>query len=241
MLVFTFIVLTVSLFAVSYVFLVMPRATDGADMDIQSTDYARNGLWNKDVSAGSLNAFRLARDCGYGIELSPALSKSGEITVRTNDLQKPTLKEVLKLIDGNVPIMIEIKREKNCKVLCKKLCLLLDGYYGAFAIESYDPSVLAFFKKYRPRYARGQIVPNPSSAKSKSRFSHFAATHLFVNVRSRPDFIVTDGNLIREPAFLLATRLFGKRGFVRPVKSERQYTICRKHSLYAIFENIKPQ
>ena len=241
MLVFTFIVLIISILAVTYVFLVMPRAADGADMDIQSTDYARNGLWDLNIPEGSIDAFRRANEYGYGIELSPFLSRNGEILISSKSQVKPTLRELLALIDGNVPILIEIKGGDNTAALCKKLCLIMDGYHGAFAIESLDPNVLGFFKKYRPRYARGQIVPSRSTVLKTSKLKHFALTHLFYNVISRPDFIVTDGNLIYEPAFLLATRVFCKRGFVRPVKNQRQYAICRKHSLYAIFENIKPQ
>ncbi len=241
MLVFTFIVLTISILAVTYVFLVMPRAADGADMDLQSTDYARNGLWDANIPAGSIEAFRLANECGYGIELCPVLSRNGEILIASKSPIKPTLRELLSLIDGNVPILIEIKSGTNTVALCKNLCLIMDGYHGAFAVESYDPKVLAFFKKYRPRYARGQMVSRRSAVFKTDRLKRFAHTHLFVNVISRPDFIVTDGNLIHEPAFLLATKVFCRRGFVRPVKSRRQYAICRRHSLYAIFENIKPQ
>lgn len=241
MLVFTFIVLTVSILAVIYVFLVMPRAADGADMDIQSTDYARNGLWDLNIPEGSIDAFRRANEHGYGIELCPFLSRNGEILISSGSQVKPTLRELLSLIDGNVPILIEIKSGSNIVSLCKKLCLIMDGYHGAFAIESLDPNVLGFFKKYRPRYARGQMVPSRSTMPKVGKLKRFALAHLFFNVISRPDFIVTDGNLIYEPAFLLATKIFCKRGFVRPVKTQRQYLICRRRSLYAIFENIKPQ
>ena len=58
---------------------------------------------------------------------------------------------------------------------------------------------------------------------------------------TRPDFIVTDGSLINEPAFLLATKLFGRRGFIKNVKKQQQYAYCRERSLYTLFERIRPQ
>ena len=245
MLVFTFIVLTISIVAVTYVFLVMPRASDGADMDMQSTDYAHDGLFDACVPRASLDAFRRAKEQGYGIELRIILSRDGEVCVFLGSHLRPPLKlnELLSLIDGNVPLLIEITRDSSSFALCKKLCLIMDAYSGAFAIESPDPKILGFFKQFRPRYARGQIVLTKSqiAVKGKSRLTHFMRRHLFTNVISRPDFIVTHGNLLREPAFLLATRIFSKRGFIRYVKNGRQYSICRKNSLYAIFENIKPQ
>ena len=144
----------------------------------------------------------------------------------------------------NVPLLIEIKSDRSSIKLCKQLCLILDGYGGAFAIESSDPKILSFFKDFRPRYARGQIVskkPEKIAGLPDNALFCFLRKHLFTNVISRPDFIVTEGNLIREPAFWFATRIFCKRGFVRNVRTPRQYSMYKKQSLYTIFENIRPQ
>lgn len=276
MLAFTIILLVLVILAVSYIFMVMPRVTDGADMDLQSADYAHRGLHSATVPENSLEAFRLARDGGYGIELDLRMSSDGEIfvfhddsllrmcrvnkriaSIKASEIRElflkgtahriPTLAEVLSLVDGQVPLLIEIKPDSNTPALCKKLCLIMDGYGGAFAVESCDPAVLIFFRKYRPRYARGQLISKFTVADAakdkripKNRFKLFALTHLFTNVATRPDFIAIDGRLMREPAFVLSTKLFRRIGFVWTVKTERQYELCRKQGLYAIFENIKP-
>ena len=276
MLIFTVVLLVLVILAVSYIFMVMPRVTDGADMDLQCADYAHRGLHGGTLPENSLPAFVAARDLGYGIELDLRMSADGEIFVFHDDsllrmcgVKKsisamkaaevrslflsgtanriPTLKEVLSLIDGQVPLLIEIKPDVNTPALCKRLCLIMDGYSGAFAVESCDPAVLIFFRKYRPRYARGQLVAKftPKDAAKdaripKNRFKLFALTHLFTNVATRPDFIAIDGRLMREPAFLLSTRLFKRIGFVWTVRTKWQYELCRKQGLYAIFENIEP-
>lgn len=276
MLIFTIVLLVLIILAVIYVFMVMPRVTDGADMDMQSADYAHRGLHGKGIPENSLAAFKEARDLGYGIELDLRMSADGEIFVFHDDSLRrmcgvngkisemksseikslrlcktaehiPTLKELLALVDGQVPLLIEIKPDSNTPALCKKLCLIMDGYGGAFAIESCDPAVLIFFRKYRPRYARGQLVSKFTLADAakdkripKNRFKLFALTHLFTNVATRPDFIAIDGRLMHEPAFMLSTKLFGRIGLVWTVRTERQYELCRKQGLYAIFENIKP-
>ena len=244
MLIFTVIILILIIFAVVYVFLVMPRVTDGADMDMQSADYARRGVHSGGIAKNSIPALVAARDLGYGIELELSISSNGEIFI--NNCQVPTLKEVLTLIDGQVPLLLEIKSDKKWHAVCKRICTLLDSYSGAFAVESSDPAVLSFFKKYRPRYARGQILtaPSPKSKKkaifSKKAFKNFTVLHLLTNIITRPDFIAIDGALMRKPAFLLATKLFGRVGFVRNVRNKRQYELCRSQGLYAIFENITP-
>ena len=188
-----------------------------------------------------MRAFEIAKERGYGIETYVSLSAEGKVVIA--DTQAP-LSALLSLLDGNVPLLIEIKSDRSSIRLCKQLCLILDGYGGAFAIESADPKILSFFKKIRPRYARGQITskhPERIVSLPDNAFLRFLRRHLFLNVISRPDFLVIDGSLMREPAFLLATRVFFKRGFVRGIKNAKQYSICRNRSMYTIFENIRPQ
>lgn len=45
------------------------------------TDYAHRGLHGGDIPENSLAAFRLAAECGYGIELDLQLSRDGEVMV----------------------------------------------------------------------------------------------------------------------------------------------------------------
>lgn len=270
MLLLTGIILILIMLAVVYVFLVMPRAVDRADMDLQSTDYAHRGLHSPNVPENSLWAFSLAKDAGYGIELDVRLSADRQIFVfhdedlfrlcgikkklceltsaeikklRLNNTNQsiPLLTEVLALVDGHVPLLIEIKNSPDTPRLCKLLSELLDTYSGAFALQSFDPRVLGFFKKYRPRFARGQLVTKLTAKEVKNPFLRIALFHQFTNIISRPDFISIDGKYINEPAFLMATHIFHSKGFVWTVKNEKQYSICRKNSLYAIFENIKPK
>ena len=257
MLIFTMIVLSVSLIAVTYVFLVMPRATDGADMDLQSSDYADGGIFGKERKRGSIGAIREARDLGFGVALDVGLSKDREIFVLPSinaDLtlsdgvavsggihKLPTLREILPILDGQVPLLIRIEAEdeRERHVLCKQLCLELDAYSGAFAVRSSDAKVLTFFKKYRPRYARGVIVSK--NDKRGSAMARFLRRHMFTNILTRPDFITIDGRMMREPAFLLATKVFRRRGFAFTVKNQKQYELCKRRGIYAIFENVIPQ
>ncbi len=273
MLIFTFIVIFVVTVAVVYIFLVMPRV-GGADMDLQSTDYAHRGLWSPSVPENSLAAFREAKLEGYGIELDVRVSADGvpvvfhdaslmrmcgkrqmlsslraaelcALSLKGTEEYIPTLSQVLSLVEGHVPLLIEIKGtvlDSATRRLCQALCEILDGYGGAFAIQSFSPKILAYFKKYRPRYARGQLVAKMTKQSSAglNALIRFALTHMLTNVISRPDFVAVDGRLINEPAFLLATKLFSARGFVWTVRREEQYALCRRRSLYAVFEKIKP-
>ena len=261
--------------AVIYIFLTLPRIFDSANMDLLAIDYAHRGLHDDKLPENSLAAYSNAIKNGYGIEIDVQLSSDGEIFVfhdenlkrmcgverklseMTSDEIKalrlldtdehiPTLTEVLDLVDASVPLLIEIKYYSRTKELCALLAEKLDTYYGSFAIQSFDPRVLRYFKKYRPRFARGQLVgKNPKRAERKGTdaqnpFISFCLTHLLLNVLSRPDFISIQNNHTRELGFVLATEVFHAKAFIWTVKSNKQYAFFKRQGYFCIFENIRP-
>lgn len=266
---------SIVILAAIYIFLTLPRVFDSANMDLLKVDYAHRGLHDNIIPENSLAAYSNAIDHGYGIEIDVQLSSDGEFFVfhdanvlrmcgvdkliynMTSDEIKelrllntderiPTLAEVLSLVDGKVPLLIEVKYYANTKKLCSMLADVLDAYYGSFAIQSFDPRVLQYFKKHRPRYARGQLVAkNMKGAKTKDTkppnpFVSFLLTHLLLNVLSRPDFISIQNNHSRELGFVLATEVFKAKGFIWTVKSNKQYDFFKRQGYFAIFESIKP-
>ncbi len=264
------LILVAVIVIVSYMFIIMPRCVEGADMELVSTDYAHGGLWDDKIPKNSLSAFRLAADAGYGIELCIQLSRDGKIVVFGDRSLKricgvdrricdmtfdelrglrlcgtqeiiPTLGEVLRLIDGRVPLMLEIRADVKNNILCRKASGMLDNYRGAFCVESPDPGILAWFKEYRPRYARGQIFGNELKSKRKGAFLRgFALSNLLFNFRSRPDFIVANMKCSRNLSFVLCTSLFRVKGFVRPVRTSAEYGKCRSEGRFAVFERFRP-
>ena len=123
-------------------------------------------------------------------------------------------------------------------------------YYGSFAVQSFDPRVLRYFKKHRPRFARGQLVAKAQKRserkKSKGKDSQnpivsFMLSHLLLNVLSRPDFISIEKKHTRELGFVLATEVFKAKAFIWTVKSEKQYDFFRKQGYFSIFESIRPE
>jgi len=267
---FLVIFLLVIISAVIYIFLVMPRAVDSADMDMLSCDYAHRGLWDERYPENSLPAFELAARAGYGIELDIQLSKDGKVVVfhdtslkrmcgverkvcdltlaelKTLKLAKssyqiPTLTEVLELVDGRVPLLVELKGEDMDTTLCGYAAKILDDYRGAFCIESFNPIMLSWFKSYRPRYARGQLVTDLMREKRKgSKLLSFALSHMLLNFLSRPDFIAIDKKYQGKVCFKLCVGLFRAKAFVWTVKTPQEYISAHKSGKYTIFEKIRP-
>jgi len=271
MLIFTVVLLILIIVAVIYVFLIMPRVTDGADMDLVSTDYAHRGLWDTLNPENSLVAALLAVKYGYGIELDVQLSADGHVVVFHDESLKrmcgvdkrvgdctlaelkrlrllntqhtiPTLSELLTAVDGKVPLLIEVKGDGRDEKLCRRLAELLDVYDGAFAIQSFNPLHLSWFKNYRPRFARGQLVTSykMSRKSKKSPFICFILSSLLTNVISRPDFISVSLGHIKSLSFRLCATVFRRRCFVWTVRSSESYKLSHRLGLFAIFEKIRP-
>ncbi len=270
MIVALIIFLLVLIISVIYIFLIMPRAIDGADMELLSCDYAHRGLWGENVPENSMAAFELAARSGYGIELDVQLSKDGRVVVfhdftlkrmcgidrrvcdmtlaeiktvtlaRTNQ-QIPTLVEVLQLIDGRVPLLIELKGEDLDTTLCSRVAKILDNYRGAFCVESFNPVILSWFKNYRPRYARGQLVTNlMKEKKDGSKVLSFVLSHMLLNFLSRPDFVAIDKKYQSKLGFKICVGLFRAKAFVWTVRTPKEYIIAHRTGKHTIFERIRP-
>ena len=88
------------------------------------------------------------------------LKKSDLDILRLSDTKEkiPTFEDVLKFVDGRVPLLIEIKNQDKVGELEKKLLELLKKYKGEYAVESFNPFVLEYFYKYAPDIPRGQLA-----------------------------------------------------------------------------------
>jgi glycerophosphoryl diester phosphodiesterase len=70
----------------------------------------------------------------------------------------PTLSDLLGLVDGRAPLLVEIKREPGLELLCRAVAELLSGYEGSVAVMSFDPRVPRWFARNAPGIWRGLVV-----------------------------------------------------------------------------------
>lgn len=147
---------------------------------------AHRGYHTAELPENSLGAFENAIKNNYAIELDVQQISDGTIVVfhdeklsrmtgkdgyvkmlKKTDLKKhflagteyyiPTLKETLKLIDGRTPVLIEIKNSEKVGDFEKDLLAILKDYNGEFAIQSFNPNALLWFKENAPNIWRGQL------------------------------------------------------------------------------------
>ena len=175
---------------------------------------------DQSVPENSLRAFSLAAEAGYGMELDVQLSKDGQVVVLHDDtldracgvaarvdeldyddLRKlslfgteeriPLFSEVLSLVNGRTPLIVELKNGCRNDELCEKTWALLRTYPGAYCIESFNPLIVAWFRFHAPAVLRGQLAQLPEDyVRSGRRIAEsILLGNTLLNAAARPQFI----------------------------------------------------
>ena len=153
-----------------------------------------------DGKAAAFHDSSLMRMCGVDrpvSKVSPTELKSFNLLESTEKI--PLLSEVLSLVDGKVPLLIETKNFGRPGRFEKAVMNELNSYKGPFAIHSFNPLTLNWFANNYPAAIRGQIL-SKFREKEMSPFSKNFFTHLYVNVFSKPDFIAYDFRNLNSPS-----------------------------------------
>jgi glycerophosphoryl diester phosphodiesterase len=249
------VVLALLLLFLMFLFAVMPRRRRPAARALACAVYAHRGLWGEGVAENSLSAFRRATEAGYGIELDVQLSLDGEVMVFHDSSLKrvtgcdasvfektahelsslrlsgtadtvPTLREVLSLVDGRVPLLIEIKPHRAWQEVCERTAAILDGYCGAYLVESFHPFAVAWFAKNRPQVVRGQLSAYFLGDKKTRTFGHFISQNMLLNFYTRPDFIAYCVHDRHRLPFLLC-RLYRPYTFAWTIETKEDYAAAK--------------
>ena len=101
----------------------------------------------------------------------------------------PTLREVLDLVDGRVPLLLEIKNDGDGPHTAEVVQQLLDAYNGPYCVESFSPLILRYYKKKRPSVIRGQLAADFWHDPQYRKHLYCLIGLLFFNFLARPDFI----------------------------------------------------
>ncbi|MEG1500094.1 MAG: glycerophosphodiester phosphodiesterase family protein [Clostridia bacterium] len=226
---------------------------------------AHRGLHSSEVAENSLTAFSLAIEKNYPIEIDVQLISDGTVVVfhdeilsrstgkdgylknlTKKELKKTFLKgtkdtihtfeEVLKLVDGKIPLLIEIKNTQKVGELEAKVLDLLKNYKGEFAIQSFNPYVLMWFKQNAPEILRGQLSCSFKGEKM-AFFKKFVLKRMLLNKSSKPNFISYCGQDL--------PNRFVKRYNKIPllawtIRSQEDYMKVVKYCDNIIFEDFEP-
>lgn len=185
---------------------------------LRGVTYAHRGLHGKGRLENSPSAFAAAIEAGLGIECDVQRSADGRavvfhdwkldrltgetgpvaarsvaeltrIALRGATETIPTLRDLLDLVAGRVPLLIEFKSRRDRPVarLCRAVLRDLEGYCGPHAVMSFDPRVGHWFAGHSPHTVRGLVV-----SEANARTLGAALKRRIALWRSRADFLAYD-------------------------------------------------
>jgi glycerophosphoryl diester phosphodiesterase len=222
--------------------------------------FAHRGLHRHGLIENSRAAFRAAIAVGHGIELDVQPARDGEavvfhdatldrLTDETGRLDvRPvydletialsgtnetlcSLDNVLAEIAGRVPVLIEIKSQNgNLSPLCLSVRRALEGYGGPVAIMSFNPNIVAWFRRHSPYTVRGLVVTEEKKHGVRGAIERLASL-----LRAQPDFLAYD---VRDLPSAFASRA-RKRGIpvlTWTVRTAAAEAIATRHADEAIYE-----
>ena len=208
---------------------------------------------NKGIFENTLEAFELAMKKNYIIECDVHLTLDNKIVVfhdnclkrfvgkdivvekstyselnQQNIFHIPLLEELLELVKGKVPLLIEIKQLGKVGKLEKILMNILKKYDGKYAIQSFNPKVLLWFKKYYPDVLRGQLACSFKNKRDFSIIKKILLRNMFFNKFTTPHFISYKYNEIK----LNKIKYFQSKGIkvlgwtVKKTEDYNKFIIC---------------
>lgn len=181
---------------------------------------AHRGLHGSSIPGNTIAAFQAAASAGYAIELDVQSSRDGVVVVshsyvardienrarlisrsRMRDLQTMgadlnsgtvcPLNTILDLINGRVPVYVDLKPQPRARRIASAVASVLSCYKGPSAVLSFDPRVLLWFRQEAPHILRGQsaglyhspVIPALVQA---------PVTTMPLNAMTQPDFVAYD-------------------------------------------------
>ncbi|MGN1134305.1 MAG: glycerophosphodiester phosphodiesterase family protein [Oscillospiraceae bacterium] len=181
----------------------------------------------------------LRRLCGEDVCVSDLYSyELNEYSILGTDEKIPYLSQVLRLVNGRVPIMIELKGDWNLFDLVIRVCHLLKKYKGDYAIASFNPIALLWFRIFEPRVNRIQLVTRfKGKHPVKYLIRRLCAFPFVWKYITKADFLACDLRSISEEDVLL-TLANNVELIVWTAKNEELVKTALDFANTVIFENL---
>ena len=225
-----------------------------------------------DAPENSMKAFAKAVEAGYGIELDIQFTKDEEIVVfhdgnlkrvcgvdkkvcefTYEELQQfklcnseetiPKFSEVLALIDGQVPLIVEYKSEDTSTTLFEMGDAMLRQYKGLYCVESFNPLLSYWYRRHNKDVLRG--VLSDSYVKENitvlPKAAYFPLHHLLLNFLAKPDFIAYHHIYHKDLSRVLCQKLFRAPAVAWTIQSQEDLEARAKDFDIFIFDSFIPR
>ena len=217
----------------------------------------------KGIPENCVLAFKKAIDNNYLIELDVRLTKDQKLVVFHDDnlkrvcgvnkrvkdltyrellrynlfdttLKVPLFSDVIKLVNGRVPILIETKYHNRYGVLEKILINELSNYKGLYAIQSFYPMSLLWLKRNTKDIPIGLLSSNFKN--DLNRLKSIIGKTLILDLFFKTDFISYDVKGL--PNNYLSYKRNKKKIVIWTIKNKKDYDLARQYTDSLICENF---
>lgn len=217
----------------------------------------------KGIIENSVLAFKKAIDNNYLIELDVRLTRDKKLVVFHDDnlkrvcgvnkrvkdltykqllkynlfdttLKIPLFSDVIKLVNGRVPILIETKYHNRYGILEKILIKELSNYKGLYAIQSFYPTSLLWFKRNAKDIPIGLLSSNFKN--DSNCLKSLIGKTLILDLFFKTDFISYDVKGL--PNNYLSYKRDKKKIVIWTIKNKKDYDLAKKYTDSLICENF---
>lgn len=225
---------------------------------------------NSPAPENSLPAFKKAVKAGYGIELDVQLTKDGipvvfhdftldracgkpgkvyeytyeelqQFPLFNSEERIPGLKDVLKAVSGKVPLIVEIKLEWMDLTVCTVIDRMLREYKGLYCVESFNPLVLTWYRRYHNDVLRGQLADAFIKTGEFKGLLYWLLQNLLLNWITRPDFIAYNHKYADNVSRRLCRKLYRNMAAAWTIKSQQELEEAKDKFDVFIFDSFIPK
>ncbi|MEE8633738.1 MAG: glycerophosphodiester phosphodiesterase family protein [Methyloceanibacter sp.] len=166
------------------------------------------------------------------------------MALRGSDDHILSLPDLLSLVNGFVPIVLEVKSTWTGDGQFEAhIARTLATYSGPVAVMSFDPHSVAAFRRVAPNLPRGLIADRFDNKEHWTQLTfpqRFAMRHLLTSTFARPHFIAYNINALPALAPLIAWTLFGLPLLTWTVRTKADRERALQYADAMIFEGIEP-
>lgn len=222
-----------------------------------------------DAPENSMKAFEKAVEAGYGIEMDIQLTKDkvpvvfhdftlervcgapGKVSDYTyEELQQfslygseekiPGFEDVLSLVDGKVPLIVEFKIEFKDNALCPIADKLLQNYKGLYCMESFNPLGVFWYRKNRREIMRGQLSDAFLREGEYKGVLYWVLQNLLLNFVTKPDFIAYNHKHQNVLSRKICHGLYRSTAAAWTIKNQEELDRAKEHFDLYIFDSFIP-
>ena len=223
-----------------------------------------HGLRTPELSRAAMSS---AVEAGVAIEIDVRLCKDAVVVIHDEDTERvtgvrlvvsdssleelqalavlgsaeplPSLDEALALVRGRVPLLIEVKHRIPPDQIGPAVLASLDGYRGAWAVQSFDPRIVRWFRRHAPTALRGQISGDLSQ-EGLGRFRRLVLETMIYNAVTRPHFLVWDADGLPHRVVQFWCLVLRCPVLSWTVRTDQQLLRARAAGAGVIFEDLTP-